>query len=120
MEQLDLTQKSPNPSAVETLGLKLGRKWDHLRTARALAIQERQTLQGYLSEFTNADTSIVVVGSLGRDEFTPGSDVDWTLLIDGIADPGHLDVALEIRKKLGTLGRKSPGREGTFGSSVQS
>ena len=58
----------------------------------------------------------MVYGSLGRDEFTPGSDLDWTLLVDGIADPAHLDVALAIRDKLETLGYKQPGREGVFGT----
>lgn len=29
------------------------------------------------------DASFVVSGSLAREEWTYGSDVDWTLLIDG-------------------------------------
>jgi len=32
------------------------------------------------------DTSIVVSGSLARDEYTAGSDIDWTLLVDGSVD----------------------------------
>jgi len=28
-------------------------------------------------------------------EFTSGSDVDWTVLIDGFANPKHLDIARE-------------------------
>ncbi|HEX8432409.1 MAG TPA: nucleotidyltransferase domain-containing protein, partial [Longimicrobium sp.] len=61
------------------------------------------------------DTSIVVFGSLARDEFTSGSDVDWTLLLDGQADSGHLDVVLQIDRELETLGTKAPNPGGTFG-----
>jgi Putative nucleotidyltransferase DUF294 len=60
--------------------------------------------------------SILVFGSIGRDELTPGSDLDWTLLVDGIADPAHLDVALAIRRKLDDVGYKQPGPEGVFGN----
>ncbi|HEY5253170.1 MAG TPA: nucleotidyltransferase domain-containing protein, partial [Acidobacteriaceae bacterium] len=62
------------------------------------------------------DTSIVVFGSLARDEATSKSDVDWTLLIDGIADPQHLNTAHEILRRLDAIQAKPPGREGTFGN----
>jgi hypothetical protein len=55
-------------------------------------------------------------GSLGRDEFTAGSDLDWTLLVDGIADPAHLDVAFAIKDRLEKLEHKPPGREAVFAS----
>jgi predicted nucleotidyltransferase len=109
-----LTPVSDSP--IEKLAIRLGAKWENLRVARERAFAERRRLQSELSDFDSADSTVVVFGSLARDEFTPGSDLDWTLLIDGIADPGHLDVALALRDKLGTLGHKSPGREGVFGS----
>jgi predicted nucleotidyltransferase len=109
-----LTPVSDSP--VEKLAIRLGVKWENLRAARERSYAERRRLQSELSEFDNADSTVVVFGSLGRDEFTVGSDLDWTLLVDGIADPGHLDVAFAIRDKLETLGHKSPGREGLFGS----
>ena len=62
------------------------------------------------------DISIVVYGSLARGEFTEGSDIDWTLLVDGIADPKHLDLARKVENIISEAGGKSPGREGTFGS----
>lgn len=40
-----------------------------------------------LSEFSSEDASVVVFGSVGRGEVTDASDVDWTLLVDGPADP---------------------------------
>jgi hypothetical protein len=62
----------------------------------------------------NQDSSIVVFGSLARDEATPGSDLDWTLLVDGKADPEHVRLSQEIRRKI--PGDKNPGPEGIFGS----
>jgi len=46
------------------------------------------------------DTSVVVFGSLARDEYTSGSDADWTLLIDGAADSNHRRVAQKIESSI--------------------
>jgi predicted nucleotidyltransferase len=56
-----------------------------------------------------------VFGSLARDEFTPGSDIDWTLLVDGSADTRHLDQARKIDSVVRKMAEKGVGREGTFG-----
>jgi hypothetical protein len=61
------------------------------------------------------DCSVVVSGSLARDEFTPGSDIDWTLLIDGQADPGVIEILPRIRRVADEAAAKPPGPEGTFG-----
>jgi predicted nucleotidyltransferase len=103
-------------SPVEILAAKVGQDWSHLVAAQARAIKERRKLRSVLAGFDSSDSSIVVFGSLGRDEFTPGSDIDWTLLVDGMADPAHFDTALEIRRKLKELGHDPPGREGVFGN----
>ena len=103
-------------SPVEKLATRLSAKWEHLRAARERASTERRRLQSELFDFDSADSTVIVFGSLGGDEFTHGSDLDWTLLVDGIADPGHLDVAFALRDKFEALGHKSPGREGVFGS----
>jgi len=58
--------------------------------------------------------SVVVFGSLARDEVTSGSDTDWTLLVDGQASSTHFNVAREIGRQVDALGR-GPGREATFG-----
>jgi hypothetical protein len=73
-----------------------------------------------LGGFTSSDSSVVVVGSLARQEFTAGSDVDWTLLLDGISQPEHLKVAHAIRMRLKELDIKQPGREGVFGTIASS
>ena len=103
-------------SPIDKLSARLGATWENLRTARETSMAKRLTLKADLAEFNSGDSSIIVFGSLGRDEFTPGSDLDWTLLVDGIADPAHLDVALAVKDKLKQLKHKLPGREGVFGS----
>lgn len=65
--------------------------------------------------FDSADVSIVVFGSLARGEFTSGSDIDWTLLIDGAADPEHYDQARRAAEIIAGIA-KPPGTEGTFGN----
>lgn len=117
VEQLDIGYSTPVArSPVEILAAKIGQDWTYLGAAQERAVKERRRLQAALNDLDGADSSIVVFGSLGRDEFTPGSDVDWTLLIDGISDPAHLDTALEIRRRLKELGHAPPGREGVFGN----
>ncbi len=64
----------------------------------------------------NEDGSFVVFGSLARQEWTRGSDVDWTLLIDGQADPNHIHAAHKFRKRLDSNGFPPPGAAGVFGN----
>src|SRR5262249_1368212 len=43
------------------------------------------------------------------------SDIDWTLLVDGMVDLQHFDDMLEIQKYVADVEQRKPGREGTFG-----
>jgi len=70
--------------------------------------------RNYLSN----DFSLVVFGSLARNEWTDKSDLDWGLLINSQADPEHLPVALQISKLFKTLELKEPGRTGVFGNLI--
>src|SRR5215469_13933793 len=88
----------------------------NVQQARADARVFRHRFEEALWGMTSADTSVVVLGSLARDEFTCGSDVDWTLLVDSIANPKHLDLAHRVRDVLQSLGAKQPGPEGIFGN----
>ncbi|MFT3909356.1 MAG: hypothetical protein QM737_08030 [Ferruginibacter sp.] len=64
----------------------------------------------------SSDVDMIVYGSIARKECVEGSDVDWTLLVDGQADPRHLKMAFDIRKKLKeSSGLKDPGSSGMFG-----
>ena len=66
------------------------------------------------------DLSLVVFGSLARGEWTSGSDVDWTLLIDGPVDSAHFQLASEISRTLEALKLSKPGDTGTFGTIASS
>ncbi len=105
---------------IEELRRKVGGRWPALLKARENAWRMKGELEQLLvkgeDKFTSEDTSIVVFGSLGRNEWTSGSDLDWTFLIDGQADPGHLDTSLEIRRRVTEAGFKHPGQTGTFGN----
>jgi predicted nucleotidyltransferase len=105
-------------SKVEELGHKLGARWTNLAAARQLADEKKAVLRDALSTFDSEDTSIVVAGSLARGEFTAGSDIDWSLLIDGSADPGHYNVAEQVAGIVASMASKPVGAEGTFGKMV--
>jgi predicted nucleotidyltransferase len=83
-----------------------------------MAEAKRQKLQEALADLDSEDTSIVVSGSLARDEFTDGSDIDWTLLIDGLSDPGHYPLTNKIDEIIRGIAAKPAGREGTFSTMV--
>jgi predicted nucleotidyltransferase len=79
----------------------------------------RAILQGfYKTQPFSPDLDLVVFGSIFRNEFNAGSDVDWTLLIDGQADAGHLEEAKFIENQINEnkLGKPSP--IGAFGSTT--
>ncbi|HEX3683704.1 MAG TPA: nucleotidyltransferase domain-containing protein [Bryobacteraceae bacterium] len=61
---------------VEQLEQTLGAKWSHLRQARSRSQAKRDEVRQALTGLDSEDTSIVVSGSLARDEFTSGSDID--------------------------------------------
>ncbi len=94
-----------------------GSSWKSIREAAEATEDTVQRLNGSLdSSFNSEDYSIVVFGSLARHEFTPYSDLDWTLLVDGLASDNHWDVARRVREAVKEVVNKEPGREGTFGS----
>jgi len=102
-------------TAVERLGHRLGADWPHLAAARQWARRERRDLAAAVEGHVPEDTSVVVFGSLARDEASRESDIDWTLLVDGPSDPRHLVAAQALGRTVHQHGRE-PGREGTFGS----
>jgi hypothetical protein len=106
-----------NINATELLELeaRLGSDWPFLKGAREAAGEQLQELSDGLAEFSGEDSSVVVFGSLARGEWTRGSDIDWTLLIDGQAYPEQADIFEQIRSWI-TERYKEPGREGTFGN----
>ena len=93
-----------------------------LRTCREAAVKTREELDQLLSSqipgYTSEDTSLVVFGSLARGEWTSGSDLDWTYLIDGGANSDHLLIAQRIQRLLEENKAKfrPPSPTGTFGN----
>jgi predicted nucleotidyltransferase len=93
-----------------------------LQTCREAARKTQEELNQLLSKeipgYTSDDTSLVVFGSLARGEWTSGSDLDWTYLIDGGANPDHLLIAQIIQRLLERNEAKfrPPGPTGTFGN----
>jgi predicted nucleotidyltransferase len=95
-----------------------------LQRASHEAALKRDELDRLLSKeigrYTSPDTSLVVFGSLARGEWTSGSDLDWTYLIDGEANSDHLAIVQQIQSLLQRKQNKKkfrpPGPTGTFGN----
>jgi hypothetical protein len=104
------------PSELDRLRETLGIELLNIETARTNACAFRDRLESGLFGMTSEGTSVVVFGSLARDEFTGGSDVDWTVLIDGVANPKHIDLARQVRSLVTSLEASPPGQEGIFGN----
>src|ERR1700761_1684413 len=102
--------------ALGRLEEKTDRRYENLSAARKRSAETLDRLDGLLRGEAPSDTSIVVFGSLARGEYTPGSDVDWTLLIDGQADEGHYEAARSITAALKEARFHEPGPTGVFGN----
>lgn len=105
---------------VEDLAEKLEANWPALLSGRERSRIEIERIKDACKDLVMPDTSLVVFGSLARAEYTDASDVDWTLLVDGITIPEHLTVARQISDALARLESKPPGRTGTFGNLASS
>jgi predicted nucleotidyltransferase len=105
---------------IEDLAQQLTLSWPAIHAGRQKASQEIDRINGACQGLIPPDTSLVVFGSLARGEFTEDSDVDWTLLVDGITIPEHLTTARQIFEALEALQFKAPGRTGTFANLASS
>src|SRR6188768_2436801 len=99
-------------SAVRRLAERLGSTWPNIEEAERFSEETRARLGSLLRDQDPRDTSIVVFGSLARGEYTSGSDVDWTLLIDGQADEDHYARARAIGRILESEKFQEPGPTG--------
>jgi predicted nucleotidyltransferase len=94
----------------------VAQEWPAINRAKTKAIEISQKLEKTLMGLSSTDASIVVFGSLARREWTSKSDVDWTLLVDGQADPQHLEVAQHVGVRLKKGKFQAPGTTGIFGN----
>lgn len=63
-----------------------------------------------------ADAAMVIYGSLARREWTSGSDVDWTMMLDGAVRATDFASAYDIEDMLQDLSLKEPNPNGAFGN----
>lgn len=69
----------------------------------------------------DTDSSLVLFGSFARYEMVPGSDCDWTLLINGVVNNRHAEDARLIHRAIRNAagngkGIKAPAAGGAFGN----
>jgi hypothetical protein len=100
--------------AIARLEQKVGRAFPHVLAARDLSARTLGRLRDLLSGHDPEDTSIVVFGSFARGEYTAGSDIDWTLLVDGRADESHFLQARAITNLLDEAKFQPPSPFGVF------
>ncbi len=112
---------------VEQLADICNASWSNITKARKNAEERRANIRdilendlgfgfpGVYSDDGTPESDMVVFGSLGRDEWTPSSDIDWTLLVDGRADLEHSKLIRGISDCLKAREFAEPGRTGIFG-----
>ncbi len=95
---------------------RVGAEWPFITAARERTDALLERLSSELRLLCPRETTLVVFGSLGRREFTSDSDIDWTLLVDGSADPDHQLCAQRIGGRLREKELPAPAPGGPFGS----
>ena len=113
-------QNIPAPSSIDILEKRLGADWSAIRKAKQDTAARLADLDATFKEKIAPDTSLILFGSIARQEMTGGSDSDWILLIDGQALPSHKDEQHKIASELEKLGLAQPGSSGVFGCIVGS
>jgi predicted nucleotidyltransferase len=107
-------------STVQRLEKQLGADWTAIRKARATTKERRSVLRDAFEGKLSPDTSLVLFGSVAREEMTSASDADWILLVDGQSSPDHEVAKHEASNLLNELGFGEPGKSGVFGCLVGS
>ena len=118
-----MTQQPAYDSPVFVLAQRLGLRLDGVEAAWGSSFQTKRILREQIaaSELLtggeDSDRSFVVFGSLARNEFTGSgkSDVDWTLLVDGLAASQDIDLVHGLRHLIES-DQKEPSKTGPFGN----
>ena len=81
--------------SVKALAEMFQRNWPAIEKAGGDADAQLKRLKDVIrnENVDSSDISVVVFGSLARREWTTGSDLDWTLVIDGEANHEHGNTA---------------------------
>ncbi len=101
---------------VEKLAQQVGAKWPTILAARVNARAKLSELSAALADTASSDSAVVAYGSLARLEWTIGSDIDWTLLVDGPAKPDQMTAVRQIRAEIARRDEREPSSGGAFGS----
>lgn len=115
-----MTMPADRPSYVHQLASRMGASWQRIEQARRTTAEQRDRLSECAASLVTPDTSLVVFGSIARDECTSQSDVDWVLLIDGQSVPEHKQQEGDIARALINSDFTEPGSSGVFGRMVGS
>jgi hypothetical protein len=107
-------------SNLDVLENQLGRNWASIRKASEDTTKRRRELDELFRDRNSPDTSLVVLGSVARQEVTSSSDLDWILLIDGQSVPEHKEQEREVESHLCSHRFIEPGKSGVFGRMVGS
>lgn len=75
-----------------------------------MRIEQLEPLKAAFRGQVASDTTVVLFGSIAREEMTSGSDADWILLVDGQAFPEHEDQTRDVAKALEKNGFRFPVR----------
>ena len=78
-------------------------EWSFIAEARRRTADLRSKLDA-LASLATEDAATIVYGSIGREEVTESSDVDWTILVDGPTDPNHIHLVTRTTNLLKSLG----------------
>ena len=106
-------------SALNELRGQQTTRWPEIAKARNLSQEKMALLSSTVKNLLPTDEGgLIVFGSLARREFTPASDLDWAVLIDGRADSQHLQITLQIKAELKNAGFGKPGPTEMFGGLV--
>lgn len=112
-------ENSEAASPLEQLGKKYSKEWPAITKAGQITRARLKDLEA-LRPFQSDNTAVTVFGSFARGEMTSGSDVDWSLLIDGPADPEHLRIVQAVDRFLAGQNLPKPGTTATFGTLASS
>ncbi|HLZ91380.1 MAG TPA: nucleotidyltransferase domain-containing protein [Candidatus Acidoferrum sp.] len=115
-----VTEQIDRICALDILRKKLGCEWPSIETSLKATEQTKERLAiillGNERRLLSEDANFTAFGSLARGEWTTGSDLDWTYLIDGESNPEHLPIAQRITELLEEAGFCKPGPTETFGN----
>lgn len=120
IKKSEMSSPATQASHLDQLEARTNSSWQAIRKARAETQKRRDNLESGLAHLGSPDTSLVVFGSVARQEVTSGSDLDWILLIGGQSVPEHKDQEREIESKLIAGKYIAPGSSGVFGRMVGS